>query len=81
MYKKNKFNFPITECPNCGGKCIAIRQYIYGYGEYYIDLETEEIEATQLHDNLTYKNSRKYATCADCGKRLFKVDDYLNVIY
>ena len=79
MYKKNRFNFPITECPNCGGKCIAIKQYISGYGEYYVDLETGEIEASELHDSLMYKNTRKYAICADCEKRLFKIDNDLNV--
>ena len=51
-----------------------------GYGSYYVDLETGEIEGTELHSNLRYKNTSKYAICADCGKRLFKVDDYLNVI-
>jgi len=68
------------ECPNCGGKTITIKQYIHGYGEYYVDLETGEIEATELHSNLKYKNVGKYAICTDCGKRLFKVDNSLNII-
>ena len=75
-----KYNFPIKECPYCGGKVIVIKQYIHGYGEYYVDLETGEIESTELHNNLDYKNTGKYAKCVDCGKRLFKVDDFLNVI-
>lgn len=78
--KNNKYNFPIKKCPKCDGGTIEIRQYISGYGSYYVNLETGEIEGTELHSNLRYKNTSKYAICADCGKRLFKVDDYLNVI-
>ena len=76
----NPFHFPLTECPKCGGKTIAIRQYIHGIGEYYVDLETGEIEATNLHASLQYRNTHKYAICADCGARLFKVDNALNVV-
>lgn len=75
-----KFNFPITSCPNCGGGAIKIKQRIKGNGEYYVDLESGEIESSSLHDHLFYKNNSKYALCADCGKKLFKVDEELNVI-
>lgn len=75
-----KYKFPITKCPKCGGSTITIRQRISGVGEYYVDLETGEVEATELHSGLNYKNIGKYVTCTDCGKRLFKVDDNLNVI-
>lgn len=78
--KKNPYNFPISSCPYCGGGTIAIKQYMHGYGEYYVDLETGEVDATELHSGLQYRNSGKYAVCADCGKRLFKVDDRLNVM-
>lgn len=72
--------FPVTECPHCGGGTITIKQYIHGYGEYYVDLETGEIDASQLHEGLDYKNITKYAICSDCRKRLFKIDDKLNVV-
>ena len=75
-----KYKFPITECPKCGENYITIRQRISGIGEYYVNLETGEVESTQLHDGLNYKNIGKYAVCTNCGKRLFKVDDYLNAI-
>lgn len=75
-----QFDFPITECPKCGGGNIAIKQYITGYGTYYVDLKSGEIESSGLHDGLDYKNTSKYAICADCGKRLFKVDNNLNVL-
>lgn len=73
-------DFPINKCPYCEGGMIEIRQYIHGYGTYYVDLETGEVEGTNLHDYLNYRNTSKYARCADCGKKLFKVDDNLNVI-
>lgn len=76
----SRFNFPIKECPKCGGNMIKIRQRISGFGSYYVDLRSGEVEATELHDYLNYKNTSKYAACADCGKKLFMVDDYLNVI-
>lgn len=72
--------FPIKECPKCGGKMFAVQQKITGIGEYYVDLETGEIEATELHSGLQYRNTRKYATCMDCGRRLFKIDNELNVV-
>ena len=53
---------------------------MHGYGEYYVDLETGDIDATELHSGLRYRNTGKYAICTDCGKRLFKVDNKLNVI-
>lgn len=76
---KNPFNFPIKECPNCGGKEIVIRQYINGYGEYYVDLETGEIDATELYGYLQHRNTGKYAVCCECGKKLFKVNNDLEV--
>ena len=78
--KENPYHFPISKCPYCGGKEIVIKQYMHGYGEYYIDLETGDIDASELHSGLRYRNTGKYVICTDCGKRLFKVDNKLNVI-
>lgn len=75
-----KFKFPIKECPYCGGRTIRVRQKISGTGEYYVDLKNGEVDSSELHSGLRYKNTRKYVTCADCDKQLFKVDDFLNVI-
>lgn len=72
--------FPITECPKCGGHMFTVKQKISGTGEYYVDLETGDIEGSELHSGLQYKNMNKYATCTDCGKRLFKIDNNLNVV-
>lgn len=74
------FNFPFSKCPYCGGCEITIKQSIHGIGEYYVNLETGEVASDHLHDYLYYKNTRKYAICSDCGKRLFKVDEDLNVL-
>lgn len=77
---ERKYNFPIRKCPRCGGAMFTVKQRISGTGEYYVDMETGEIESTELHSGLTYRNTGKYAVCKDCGKRLFKIDDSLNVI-
>ena len=77
---ERKYNFPIKECPRCGGTMFTVKQRISGIGEYYVNMETGEIESTELHNGLTYKNTGKYAVCTDCGKRLFKIGDFLNVI-
>lgn len=76
----DKFSFPITECPRCGSTCFTVKQRISGTGEYYVDMEKQEIDSTELHTNLRYTNVNKYAICTDCGKRLFKIDNNLNVI-
>ena len=76
---KNNFKFPISKCPKCGGTTFTVKQRISGIGEYYVDLETGEIEAPELHSKCRYTNMNKYAICTDCGKRLFKIDNKLNV--
>lgn len=75
-----RFNFPIKECPYCGGSAIEIKQKIRGYGTYKVYLDNGEKESTSLHDYVSYKNTGKYAICAECRRRLFKVDNDLNVI-
>ena len=62
--------FSIAECPYCGDKLVEIRQRIKGIGTYFVDLETGETEATELHSGLEYTNIDKYVKCANCEKRL-----------
>lgn len=71
------YKFPISRCPKCGYSWFSIKQRITGIGTYYGNLETGEIETQDLHEGLDYRNINKYAVCARCGKRLFKVDDSL----
>ena len=72
--------FPITECPKCGSKYFSVKQYISGYGSYIVNLEDGEVDCDGLYGGLKYKNASKYAVCAKCGKRLFKIDSDLNVM-
>ena len=60
----NKKLFPIAKRPHYGGKVIAIKQRIHVCGTYHVDLETGDIDATELHSNLTYKNTGRYVICA-----------------
>lgn len=50
-----------------------IKQRISGIGECYGSLIEEDIDNSSLHDGLKYTTISKYAICADCGKRLFKI--------
>lgn len=68
-----KYNFPIKKCPKYGGTTMKVTQRIYGDGTYYIDLETQEVDCSSIHDSLSYKNTKKYGYCADCGARLFEL--------
>jgi hypothetical protein len=62
-------------CPHCGGTTYYIKQYISGYGNFYNDTEDGEVDNTELHSGLRYKNIGKYAHCADCNKRFAKIAD------
>lgn len=74
------YNFPINKCPKCGSKTFDVKQYISGYGTYTVDMESGDIDCDGLYDSLSCKNVRKYAICSVCRKRLFKIDNELNVI-
>lgn len=77
--KSNPYHFPITRCPNCGCDTIVIKQYICGYGEYRVNMETGEVDCSEIYDSLLHRNARKYVTCLDCGRRLFKIKDSLEI--
>lgn len=77
---ENPYNFPVTKCPYCGCDTIIVKQYIYGYGEYRVNMETGEKDCSEIYDSLIHRNVRKYVTCLDCGKKLFKVNDRLEVV-
>lgn len=43
-------------------------------------METGEKDCSEIYDSLIHRNVRKYVTCLDCGKKLFKVNDRLEVV-
>lgn len=70
-----KIDRNIKECPYCGSKEYYIKQSFKGSCNYYIRFDGKEIENGEMHDNTQYKNTSKYAWCAECHKRLFKLED------
>lgn len=74
-----KYVFPITECPDCGSRMFTVRQKISGVGEYYVNMQTGEVDCSNLYNSLAYKNIGKYAVCTGCGRKLFEIDDNLQV--
>lgn len=71
--------FPITKCPDCNSRVFMVQQRISGTGEYYVDMQTGEVDCSELYSNLTHKNIGKYAVCTGCGRKLFEIDDNLQV--
>lgn len=71
--------FPITECPDCGSRIFTVRQRISGTGEYYVDMQTGKVDCSEIYSNLEHKNIGKYAVCTGCGRKLFEIDDNLQV--
>lgn len=65
--------YPVKKCKNCGGVDFYVRQRISGYGTYYDTLDGSEADNSDLHNNLSYKTISKYAYCADCKKRMFRI--------
>lgn len=63
----------IRKCPHCDSTIYKIKQYISGYGEWLGDTTGEEVDNSELHSGLQYKNIGKYAYCVDCGKRFAKI--------
>ncbi len=68
----------MNKCPKCGSEVYYIKQRYYGRCCYYIrfdgNLDSGGING-DMHDGASYSNTSKYAWCAECGKRLFKIDD------
>jgi hypothetical protein len=65
----------VKECPYCGSEEYYIKQSFKGTGNYYIRFDGKETENGEFYDNAQYKNKSKYAWCAECRKRLFKLDE------
>lgn len=71
--------YGMDKCPHCGGTIFRVRQHISGYGEFYGSLDGEEVDNSSLHDFLQYRTINKYAYCADCGKRMFKIEPWMEL--
>lgn len=71
--------YPIEKCPKCGGLDFFVKQRISGYGNYYDTLDGSDSDNSELHDGLKYKTISKFAICADCKKRLFKITEDMDL--
>lgn len=64
---------PIKECPHCGSnEGFYIKQQIYGKAHFRVKFDGNEGENGDLHDYLTYKDS-KFTYCTSCNKKLFNL--------
>lgn len=65
----------IKSCPYCGGETYYIKQHYSGDGVYYLNFDGSEADNSEFHASAEYRNTSKYAWCADCHKRLFKLEE------
>lgn len=65
----------IKSCPYCGSEEYIIKQHYFGDGEYYLRFDGKEADNSEFHANAEYRNTSKYAWCAECRKRLFKLEE------
>ncbi len=65
----------MKECPYCKSEVFYAKEYVKGEVCYFSRFDGQEGDNTQLYDGLTHKLKSKYAWCADCHKRLFKIEE------
>lgn len=62
-------------CPQCGSEEYYIKQSYKGTCNYYMRFDGKEADNGDMHEGADYKNTSKYAWCANCYKNLFKLDE------
>ncbi|WP_162944228.1 hypothetical protein [Paenibacillus aceti] len=62
----------MKECPHCGGGSYYQKYQVSGPSRAYSNFDGTEAENGEMYEGLTYRGG-KYAYCAGCHKRLFRV--------
>ena len=62
-------------CPYCGSEEYYIKQSFKGVCEYNMRFDGKEADNTTMYENSDWKNRSKYAWCAKCHKKLFKLEE------
>ncbi len=64
----------ISFCPYCGSYAgYYTKDYVRGMTRYFYRFDGSEADNSSLYDML-YHTKGAYAYCANCDKRLFKMD-------
>ena len=63
----------MDKCPYCKSEEYYTKEYAKGPVTNYARFDGEEADNTDLHEGLAYTLKSKYAWCANCHKRLFKL--------
>lgn len=68
---------PDMVCPYCGSEKFYIEQSYKGTCSFYMrfDMDNDNVENGEMYSSATHKTIGKYAYCANCFKRLFKVEE------
>ena len=66
---------PVDKCPYCGSDDgYYTKEQVRGSIYYHFNFDGSEADNESMYNLLTYAGG-KYAYCAHCNKRLFKMED------
>lgn len=66
----------LRECPHCGSnEGYYEKNRVSGEVVIYYNFDGSAADNSDMYDYLSYKPKSKYAFCAACNKRLFKLYD------
>lgn len=72
--------FPISECPKCGNDEIFVKAKIVGVCNYNYKLDgSNSAYNGEIYDATDMKRTGNYTYCNNCGKRLFKITEDMNI--
>ena len=65
----------IKKCPYCGCEEYYRKESYKGTCEFRVRFDGKEADNSDMYDNAEEKLISKYAWCAKCHKRLFKLEE------
>lgn len=63
----------LEKCPHCGCGSYYTKMQANGPIKTYFNFDGTEAENGEMYEGLSYRGG-KYAYCANCHKRLFKME-------
>ena len=66
----------LGHCPICGCTDFVVNANVSGTVPYIASLIGEKCDNGDMYEGLSFRYN-KWCTCAKCGRRLFKYDDYI----
>lgn len=64
----------MKECPHCGHDTYYTTFRVSGTGNHFVRFDGKDTSNSEMYDGI-FHHTHKWARCADCEKRLFKVEE------